>query len=176
MSHESHASATPPPDTGLGYEIRDTNVRAVVTFLVGLSLFVVVSQVFLWGLLKALSADKPAREALLTTPDMIQVQRQELNRKEDAALANIERAIDRIADQGLPAPPAGPGKTEAEVNSHSGTPNPPGAPPGPGEEGRTPMITLAPRPPPPASPPPRCSARPARPGGRRSRTRSRRTC
>jgi hypothetical protein len=103
---------------GPGYEVRDTNIRAVVAFLVALTLFVIISQVFLWGLLRALSGDKPESATPLTTPDMIHEQRRVLNAKEDAALATIDRAIEQIAERGLPV--TGAGRTEAEVNSHAG--------------------------------------------------------
>src|SRR5258708_18907909 len=92
---------------GPGYEVRDTNIRAVVAFLVALTLFVIVSQLFLWGLLRALSGDKPESATPLTTPDMIHEQRRVLNAKEDAALATIDRAIEQIAERGLPVTGAG---------------------------------------------------------------------
>lgn len=124
MPNESQYPAGQPASAsgvgpGPGYEVRDTNVRAVVTFLVGLTLFLIVAQVFLWGLLRAMSADyKTDAPAVQAAPDMIREQRRNLTALEDASQPSIGRAIDRIAEAGLPV--TGAGKTEAEVNSHSG--------------------------------------------------------
>jgi hypothetical protein len=116
---------------GPGYEPRDASIRAVTTFLVGLVVFLFVAQVFLWGMLKALSADKPETTGQLTTPQMLVDQLRDLRRGEDAALGldeakkpgpgrmSIRDAIDLIAERGIASVPP---RTEAEVNSHSGKP------------------------------------------------------
>jgi hypothetical protein len=113
-----HPATTTGAAGGSGYEVRDANVRAVVTFLVGLTLFVIISLVFLWGLLRALAGDRPESPTPLSAPDLIHEQRRVLNAKEDAALATIDRAIEQIAERGLPV--TGAGRTEAEINSHAG--------------------------------------------------------
>ena len=134
--------SNPPADPGVnpGYEVRDTNVRAVVTFLIGLTLFILVVQVALWGLLRGLSASSApadaaevaAAEAQVTAPEMLGNQLMALRNREADELGlnkgaeaapgrlTIEQAIDSIAERGLPA--TAPGRTQVDVNSHSGKP------------------------------------------------------
>ena len=120
-----HAESQVPTERGPGYEVRDTNVKAIVTFLVGLTIFVIIVQVVLWGLLKAISSDKLDAPAPLTAFDIIAEQRQSLRTEEDAKLGEkarmpIEAAIERLAREGIA--PISPGKTSTDVNSHSGKP------------------------------------------------------
>jgi hypothetical protein len=124
MTHESNP---PPTGRGPGYEVRDTNVQAVVIFLVGLSLLLLVSQVFLWGLLRGMSSAVPEPKAELTTPPMIPGLLDALHEKEDAVLAGkagqsipIDDAIRQLVEKGIP--PTAAGLTEADVNSHAGIP------------------------------------------------------
>lgn len=121
MAHETNVPAGPPAEASLasGYELRDTNVRAIVTFLVFLTVFIVVVQVILWGLLRALSSDKPEDTGPLTNPETIHVQRQALNAREDEQLKAVQAAIDKIAETGLAPVPA---RTAVEVNGHAGKP------------------------------------------------------
>ena len=106
---------------GPGYEVRDTNVRGVVAFLVGLVLFLVVAQVLLWGMLRLLAAEeRPAGPTTLTTPPMIPEQLRVLRLREDAALGRVDAAINRLAEDGIPVMPSD--RTEADMNSHSGIP------------------------------------------------------
>lgn len=151
-----NVEANPPAgaEAGPGYEVRDTNVRAVVTFLIGLTLFILVVQVSLWGMLRALSSGEEAppastpaavptgeaAEAMppITPRDMLADQLRALRRREDTELGlvpdtppasgrlTIEQAIDAVAERGLPA--VGTGRTAAEMNSHSGKPAPTQAP------------------------------------------------
>ncbi len=177
---KSHSHAEEPSLThigpavvgGPGYEVRDTNVKAIFVFVVGLFLFLFVAQVGLWGLIKAISGSPapeahrespyaetpragdnvlPARGKI--TPEVvleITEQRRELRDREKAILGSygrvadeeekkkgtgkeeekkkggrvripIERAIDLIAERGLPATGSA-GRTEVDVNSHSGVP------------------------------------------------------
>jgi hypothetical protein len=141
MSHESDLPAGSPasPDDhghGPGYEVRDTNVRGVVTFFVGLTLFVILAQVFLWGLLRGLSPERPdnATDAasLGLTPREVQDLRrtiprqlEDLHKTEDTVLAGsdgrpIDQAMRTLAEKGIP--PTAAGLTEADVNSHAGIP------------------------------------------------------
>lgn len=164
-SHAGELSLThtgPVVVGGPGYEVRDTNVTAIVVFVVGLFLFLFVAQVGLWGLIKGISGppapesrrespyaetpragdtDLPVRGKI--TPEVvleITEQRRELRDREEAILGGygrvadendkekrgrvripIDRAIDLIAERGLPATGSA-GRTEVEVNSHSGVP------------------------------------------------------
>jgi hypothetical protein len=133
MTHESNP---PAGNTGPGYEVRDTNVRGVVTFLVGLTLFVILSQVFLWGVLRGLSPSQPTpptdAASLGLTPAQVEdlrrtIPRQlrELHEAEAAVLAgkdglSIDEAMRRLAEKGIE--PSAAGLTEADVSSHAGIP------------------------------------------------------
>ncbi|MGE3821437.1 MAG: hypothetical protein AB7I30_18665 [Isosphaeraceae bacterium] len=128
------------PTTGdPGYEVRDTNVRAVIIFLIGLILFLVVVQFALWAMLRGLAASsstipRPTTEPIKprSAPEMLGEQLRALRLREDAELGigssapppsgrlTIEQAIDAIAEKGLPATAAG--LTEADVVGHSGQP------------------------------------------------------
>jgi hypothetical protein len=135
MSDESHLPAGQPAtgvtDRGPGYEVRDTRVSAIVTFLVGLFLFIIVAQVFLWGLLRSISSDKPEPGAIAAPELILTEQLRQLRKGEDAALGldtehkpgpgklSINDAIDLLAERGIA--PVAP-RTAAEVNSHSGMP------------------------------------------------------
>src|SRR5262245_61779352 len=121
MAHETNLPAGRPAEasTLTGYEVRDTNVRAIIAFLIGLTVFLVVVQVVLWGVLRALSSDKPEDTGPLTNPETIHVQRQALNARDDEQLKAVQIAIDRIAETGLAPVPA---RTAVEVNSHAGKP------------------------------------------------------
>jgi len=173
MSDETHlhaGEAARVPDagtstgakTGPGYEVRDTNVRGILTFVVGLFVALTITQFAMWGLLHAISggaAKEPAPTSPYAeapdapgfvppvgkvTPEVameITEQRRRLDAEEKATLAGrvgpdhntkggpavipIDRAIDLIAGRGLPARNR-PGRTEVEVNSHSGKPAPAG--------------------------------------------------
>jgi hypothetical protein len=140
MSHESQAPFEEPA-AGPGYEVRDTNVRTVITFMVVLLVIIAILQMGLWGLLRGLRNDKiPA----FTRPDEtpiavvdqpaqpkefgIDEQLRMLRSHESEVLAGktpagksssrtvlpIDQAIDLLADRGIPPIP-GPPKTEAEV-------------------------------------------------------------
>jgi hypothetical protein len=123
-----------PIDRGPGYEVRDTNVRALVLFAIGLSVMVVVSQAGLWGLLKAISGDEPEPPSPFKAPEVVHEQRVQLQAREHAALQGgygwtdkaagtvkipIEDAMKLIADRGLPVTSTKP-RTEVDVNSHAG--------------------------------------------------------
>jgi hypothetical protein len=122
MTHESNQ---PAPGPGPGYEVRDTNVRAVVTFLVGLTLLVIVVQVALWGLLRGMSGSFATPRTELAAPATIPAQLEALHKSEDETLAGkggvpVDEAMRRIAEKGLPLSAAG--LTEADVSSHAGIP------------------------------------------------------
>jgi hypothetical protein len=137
------AEASPQGQTqqrGPGYEVRDTNVKVVVTFIVGLFVFLAFCEFAIMGLLKVLRT--PGAESFTPeAPDVIAAQLRRLRTEESNVLAGtapagknsaetihipIDRAIELLAERGIPPIP-GPLKTEAEVNGHSGTPAP--APP-----------------------------------------------
>ena len=138
MTHEH--SGDVHAGRGPGYEVRDTNVRAIVVFLIGLTVLIIVVQVGLWGLLKSIKGEQTGPKLPLTSPEMITDQRKQLNTRENETLEGygwvdkkkgavripISKAIDLLAEQGLPAP-ARPPRTEVDVNSHSGTVVPPDA-------------------------------------------------
>ena len=136
---------------GPGYEVRDTNVRALVIFIACLFLFVAVAQWGLWALL-GLFRDRAGEEAFVkpvstssaVTPGQpappsefgINEQLRQLRSYEKGVLAGqgpagdssgktviaVDRALDLLIERGIP-PIAGPAQTEAEVNAHSGGPS-----------------------------------------------------
>jgi hypothetical protein len=132
MTHENSGDAR--AGHGPGYEVRDTNVRAIVIFLIGLTVMIVVVQIGLWGMLKSIKGEQTGPMLPLTSPEMITDQRKQLNTRENETLEGygwvdkkkgavripIGKAIDLLAEQGLPAP-GHPPRTEVDVNSHSGT-------------------------------------------------------
>lgn len=132
MPNESHLPAGQPAHgasgVGPGYEVRDTNVRGVVIFLVGLTAFVIVVQVVLWGVLRALEATAPEPPLTGPVPAAIHEQVEALRKGEDAALAGsapsarmpIEAAFKEIEEKGIPL--SATGLTEADVNAHAGVP------------------------------------------------------
>lgn len=125
-------------DRGPGYEIRDTNVRAVLLFAVGLFLMLGVVQVSLWALLRGISG-APEPQTPREAPDVISEQRRQLQAGERETLEgmvkgkkvpgrlSIDEAIDDLAERGLPA--GGRARTEVDLNSHGGIPDR-GEPPG----------------------------------------------
>jgi hypothetical protein len=119
MTHPSHPTDV-PTDRGPGYEVRDTKVSAVAAFIVGLFVLVFLVQVFLWILMRAISGGVPEPPSTLSPPDVIHDQRRALEQSEAAALKGIDRAIEAIADKGLPVYTGKP-RTEADMNSHSGS-------------------------------------------------------
>lgn len=118
--------------TNPGYEIRDANVRSVVTFVVALIFLLLVCQVGLWALLKGLNGGESENRAPLQMPAMADDEYLTLRAREDAILDKsawvdktagkaripIGRAIELLSERGLS--PKGTGKTEARMNSHSG--------------------------------------------------------
>ena len=132
MPNESHlhaerlAETNPSPEAlGPGYEVRDTNVSAIVVFIIGLFVSMVVIQVALLWMLRAMTGETaPASApAPATTVHVIYDQRTSLTEAEEGRKASIDKAIDALADKGIPAV-AGPAKTEAEINGHAGGPVP----------------------------------------------------
>lgn len=111
---------------GPGYEVRDTNVRGIAVFIVGLFVMLAVVQVGLWGLLRGISG-APEPQTPREAPDVITDQRRRLETGEREALdgkgapgrMSIDQAIEIVADRGLPAR-GGRARTEVDVNSHSG--------------------------------------------------------
>ena len=143
---DSHPSAAAQ---GPGYEVRDTNVRAIVGFMGCLFLFVFVAQMGLWALLGSYrdGGDEPFVKPVVVAPPAltgtvappaefgIVEQFHRLRSYEDDVLAgkgpagvssgktviSVERAVDLLTDRGIPPLP-GPARTEDEVNAHSGAP------------------------------------------------------
>jgi hypothetical protein len=128
-----------PSGRGPGYEVHDANIRAIAVFLVGLIVFGVATQIGLWGLLRLLTgSDTQPRDQTLSAPEVLTSQLRRLHAEEDAALGGepswvdrkqgkvripIDRAIELIAERGLPPGQAKP-MTAVEVNSHAGSPVP----------------------------------------------------
>jgi hypothetical protein len=140
--HAGEPADTHPADTsrGPGYEVRDTNVRSIVVFTIGMFLALTVTQFSMWGLLKVITGGKPERADPLSGPEVAGRQLETLRRDEGALLGGygwadpakkkdgpvripIDRAIDLIAERGVPSS-GGSARTEVEVNSHSGEPAP----------------------------------------------------
>lgn len=147
--HAGQSADTQPsaPDVGPGYEARDTNIRAVLTFVVGLVVCLVAVHFGLYALLKGISHQRePRRDAPSTAarvsganasaeaPASLHDQLRKLRADEDATLNTparpsdlkqgivripIRQAIDLLAERGVPAA-HGKARTEVDVNSHSG--------------------------------------------------------
>lgn len=136
------------PVLGPGYEVRDTNIKTIVLFAVGLVVLLFVSQVGLWVLLKAIRGDRAIDRETPSAPKVIVEQRRQLNAGESALLdapaaqirdkdgavrvrIPIEQAVKLLSERGIP-PSTGPARTEIEVNSHDGSPAPDQATPNAG--------------------------------------------
>jgi hypothetical protein len=119
---------------GPGYEVRDTSVRAIVLFGVGLAILCLIAQVGLWGLLKVISGGQPEPPSPFKAPDLIREQRARLHAREHAALEGgygwndkaagtvkipIDDAMKLVAERGLPVTSTTP-RTEVDINSHAG--------------------------------------------------------
>src|SRR4051794_22565718 len=88
------APAPPRYADGPGYEVRDTNVRAVVTFLMGLVMFMGGAQVVVGGVFELLrKEERPAGPTTIRTPPLIPEQLRVLRRREAAALGRVDAAI-----------------------------------------------------------------------------------
>lgn len=127
-------------DRGPGYEVRDTNVRAIVLFGVGLAIVVLISQIVLWGLLKGISGGQPEAPSAFKSPDVVYDQRMQLQDRERYVLEGgyhwkdksagsveipIQDAMKLVAERGLPVTSTKP-RTEIDVNSHAGKKAEPG--------------------------------------------------
>lgn len=122
-----------PEGAGPGYEIRDTNARAVVRFGIGMVIAVIVVEVILLGVYKVLER-KPGPEPAKRAPVDLYEQLAGLRQSEEETLTSygwvdrkagvvripIDRALDLVVERGVPKG-KGP-KTMAEVNSHAGIP------------------------------------------------------
>ena len=129
-----HANETHSIDDSRGYEVRDTKVRAIVFFMIGLTLFLVITQFALWALLKGLGGGVSEGHVSLSMPPMADDEYHKLRKHEEDVLESsawidktagkvripIDRAIELLSERGLPS--TGSGKTGAEMNSHSGKP------------------------------------------------------
>ncbi|HMB06923.1 MAG TPA: hypothetical protein VKP69_24705 [Isosphaeraceae bacterium] len=130
MSH-SHAEHDVREASGeaAGYEHKDANIRAIVFFGIGLTVFVILVMIGLLGVYRRFVSDRPAPESPQAKKQMGQQmlihqreQLEELREQEDKELKKIDRAIDLVAERGVPAG-KGP-KTDIEINSHAGMPAP----------------------------------------------------
>ncbi len=144
MSH-SHAEHDVREASGqdAGYEHKDANIRAIAAFGIGLTVFVIL---ILFGLMRVYDrfySDRAEPESPQAKEQMGQQmlihqyeQLKKLREREDEELNNpgwvdrkagvvrvpIDRAIDLVAERGVPAG-KGP-KTDIEINSHAGMPAP----------------------------------------------------
>ena len=123
----------PALEAGPGYEVRDTNIRTVTLFGVGLVLLVVVANVLLLRVYDQLYKQREPRETP-TPAENLAAQLQTLRRTEHAALGGygwvdrkagvvripIDRAIDLVAQRGVPQG-KGP-QTEIQINSREQNP------------------------------------------------------
>ena len=128
---QTHSGPGPEP----GYETRDASAIPLLTFGVGLIVALVVVELLMLGFYRLFMSErpKPIQERAETN---IYEQLRDLRRDEDATLSSygwvdrkagvvripIDRAIDLVAEKGIPFG-KGP-KTEIEMNSHSATPVP----------------------------------------------------
>ena len=111
-----------------GYEVRDTNIRTVTLFGVGLVLLVVVANLLLLGVYDQLYKQRVPKEAP-TPAENLAAQMRAMRQTEDAALFGygwvdrkagvvripIDRSIDLVARHGVPRG-KGP-QTEIQINS-----------------------------------------------------------
>jgi hypothetical protein len=123
----------PALEAGPGYEVRDTNIRTVTLFGVGLVLLVVVANLLLLGVYDQLYKLREPKETP-TPPENLAAQLLTLRRTEDAALGGygwvdrkagvvrikIDRAIDLVVLRGVPRG-KGP-QTEIQINSREKNP------------------------------------------------------
>ena len=136
-------------ESGPGYETRDTNIRAIVLFLIALFVTLFVTQVALWFMLKevigktgilTVSAPEAVPPAAFRYPmtNALHEQLETLRDSERTILNDsswveeggkkavripIQQAITVLADRGIPAYSGAP-QTESMVNSHSGVAQP----------------------------------------------------
>jgi hypothetical protein len=130
MDHDAgHARS----DAGPGYETSDANTRGIIVFGVWLFGFLVVLHLALFGLYDLFVRRRPppisasSSENLYEQLRSLRQSEEEtlssygwLDRKAGIARIPIDRAMDLVAERGVPRG-KGP-RTEAEVNSHHGTP------------------------------------------------------
>ena len=144
----SHGHAGPDAGEPTGYETRDASLPTVLTAGIVLTVFVFV---VIFGLLKyydelakndqaepepVVVQTGPGPKSLIHQRDqLLQLRAEEeavltqygwVDRQAKVVRVPIDRAIDLVAERGVPAG-QGP-KTEVEVNSHAGTPAPPPVP------------------------------------------------
>ena len=135
-SAATHAAPSPAAGRGPGYELRDTDVRAVAIFGVCLAVFCLVVMIGLWVELKALSGDQPEPPSPFKPPDVVIDQRIQLQARERTALDGgygwstetkgavripIDEAIKLVAERGIPVLSKTP-RTEVDINGHAGKP------------------------------------------------------
>lgn len=120
-------------DPAAGHETRDASAGAIVTYGIGLTFVLIVVHLGLLGVYRWMKHER-LPEPTVKTPMTIYEQLRTLRRTEDETLASygwvdrkagivripIERAIDLAAARGV-RKGKGP-RTEAEINSHHGTP------------------------------------------------------
>ena len=134
----AHDHATPPraEGDGPGYETLDVNPRSLMTFGVILTAFLAVTIIATLGVYKLFINEKepvPVLPAVAPNLDIYDVlrdlrasEKEQLttygwvDRKAGVVRIPIERALDLAAQRGIPHG-KGP-RTEAELNSHAGTP------------------------------------------------------
>jgi hypothetical protein len=123
----------PALEAGPGYEVRDTNIRTVTLFGVGLVLLVVVTNLLLLGVYDRLYKQREPKETP-TPAENLAAQMRAMRQTEDAALYGpprvdrktgvvripIDRAIDLVARRGVPRG-KGP-QTEIQINSREKNP------------------------------------------------------
>jgi hypothetical protein len=139
-----------PPTASPSYETRDANVRAVVGFLVVLSLVLAFTAIVCWGMFKYFSASQANRapaspfsesRQLPTGPQLQVNPREDLlrfraeqehalesysweNRDDGTVRVPIERAMEMLLKQGLPVAPSA---SSTGTSSGAGKPAPKGS-------------------------------------------------
>jgi hypothetical protein len=141
VDHDPHHDFPPPEgDTqGMGYEHRDTNIRAIVMFGVGLIIVIVAAELVLLAAYRPLVSrrnppdnPKPVENIGRQMRNLYDGQEATLreygwvDRKAGVVRLPIDRAIDLVAERGVPKG-KGP-RTEAEINSDRGSPAPAATP------------------------------------------------
>jgi hypothetical protein len=129
-AHARHGHGHVP---GPGHETRDANVNALLSFGVGLIIALVVVHFLVYGFYYLFLSERPKKVPVQPTTNLYQ-QLRDLHSHEEATLERygwvdrkagvvripIERAIELVAEKGIPFG-KGP-KSELEMISHAGTP------------------------------------------------------
>jgi hypothetical protein len=132
MEHATHPSP-PTEGHGPGYETRDANTRRLLQFGAVLIVFMIAVELGMWGLYEFFLREREPEEVINPPVNLYEQLRLTrgsaddklssygwVDRKEGVVRIPVDRAMELVAKRGVPKG-KGP-RTEAELNSHHGTP------------------------------------------------------